>query len=86
MQMKESITIFAVGHVVSTVTEQTDEGWGQVTSRIEILPPYRRGLLGLDQFSHLRLRDAGRCHVPLIVGQRYGEPRITHDDRRQVRR
>ncbi|MGD0260217.1 MAG: tRNA (N6-threonylcarbamoyladenosine(37)-N6)-methyltransferase TrmO [Verrucomicrobiota bacterium] len=51
--MKDSITIHPIGHVSSTVTNQIDEGWGQVTSLIEVLPPHRQGLIGLDQFSHV---------------------------------
>ena len=51
--MTEALNLHPVGHVRSPVTKQTDEGWGQVTSRIDILPPYRPGLAGLDQFSHL---------------------------------
>lgn len=43
----------AIGHVRSAVTAQTDHQWGAVTSRIELLPEYRAGLAGLDQFSHL---------------------------------
>jgi RNA polymerase sigma factor (sigma-70 family) len=42
-----------VGHVLSPVTKQTDEGWGKVTSQIAVLPAYRAGLAGLDQFSHI---------------------------------
>lgn len=53
MQAKDHITLRPIGQVTSTVVNQTDQGWGQVTSRIEILPPYRDGLLGLEQFSHV---------------------------------
>jgi tRNA-Thr(GGU) m(6)t(6)A37 methyltransferase TsaA len=48
-----AIALRPIGCVRSDVTAQTDEGWGNVTSRIELLPEYRAGLLGLDQFSHL---------------------------------
>src|SRR5512140_1713799 len=48
-----TITLQAIGRVHSGVIDQTDHEWGTVTSRIELLPEYRRGLSGLDQFSHL---------------------------------
>jgi tRNA-Thr(GGU) m(6)t(6)A37 methyltransferase TsaA len=47
------IAMRPIGHVCSAVTAQTDESWGNVISRLELLPEYRAGLLGLDQFSHL---------------------------------
>jgi tRNA-Thr(GGU) m(6)t(6)A37 methyltransferase TsaA len=47
------IPVHPVGRVVCDVAAQTDHEWGTVTSRIELLPEYRFGLLGLDQFSHL---------------------------------
>jgi len=43
----------AIGFVRSPVVEPVDEGWGEVESRIELLPEYRAGLRGLDQFSHV---------------------------------
>lgn len=48
-----AINLRAIGHVRTAITEQTDASWGQVDSRIEILPAYRAGLAGLEQFSHL---------------------------------
>jgi tRNA-Thr(GGU) m(6)t(6)A37 methyltransferase TsaA len=51
--MSEALKISPIGRVSSDIVEQTDERWGQVTSRIEILPDYRQGLIGLDQFSHV---------------------------------
>jgi tRNA-Thr(GGU) m(6)t(6)A37 methyltransferase TsaA len=47
------ISLHPIGRVVCDVTAQTDQQWGTVTSRIELLPEYRGGLLGLDQFSHV---------------------------------
>lgn len=51
--MLTDLTLHPIGRVVCDVTVQTDQQWGTVTSRIELLPEYRAGLLGLDQFSHL---------------------------------
>jgi tRNA-Thr(GGU) m(6)t(6)A37 methyltransferase TsaA len=51
--MQSEISIRPIGHVVSGVKRQTDEAWGEVVSRIVVLPPYRPGLQGLDQFSHV---------------------------------
>jgi len=48
-----TISLRPIGHVRSEVTAQTDQDWGSTTSRLELLPEYRAGLLGLDQFSHL---------------------------------
>ncbi len=55
-------SIHPIGHVFSDVTAQTDQQWGIVTSRIELLPEYQAGLLGLDQFSHL-LRRPVKSHT-----------------------
>jgi len=41
-----------IGFVSSSVTEQTDENWGQTTARIVLLPEYADALTGLDGFSH----------------------------------
>ena len=49
----ESFAFRPIGFVRSPVTEPVDEGWGDVTSRIELLPEYRGGLLGLGEFSHV---------------------------------
>ena len=51
--MTNPIPVFAIGHVASVVTQQTDLGWGKIDSCIEIDPAYRAGLAGLEQFSHL---------------------------------
>lgn len=48
-----SITLHTIGYVRSEVVSQTDQDWGAVTSRVEILPQFRAGLLGIEQFSHL---------------------------------
>ncbi len=50
--MDGRITLVPIGRVVSPVTAQTDESWGEVTARIEVAAPYRPGLRGLEQFSH----------------------------------
>ena len=50
--MEESITLRPIGHVVSTIEETIDEKWGDVVSRIVLLPEYRGGLDGLERFSH----------------------------------
>jgi tRNA-Thr(GGU) m(6)t(6)A37 methyltransferase TsaA len=49
--MKE-IKLKPIGFVSSSVTEQTDENWGQITSRILLRPEYIGGLSGLEDFSH----------------------------------
>jgi tRNA-Thr(GGU) m(6)t(6)A37 methyltransferase TsaA len=41
-----------VGFVSSPVTEQTDENWGGVISRILLRPEYIGALFGLEDFSH----------------------------------
>ena len=41
-----------IGHVENSVKVQTDENWGSVQSRVVLLPEYRAGLKGLEQFSH----------------------------------
>jgi tRNA-Thr(GGU) m(6)t(6)A37 methyltransferase TsaA len=41
-----------VGFISSPVTEQTDENWGGVISRILLLPEYIGALSGLEDFSH----------------------------------
>ena len=47
-----SITLKIIGQVQSNVKEQTDELWGKVEARIVLLPEYRAGLQGIEQFSH----------------------------------
>jgi tRNA-Thr(GGU) m(6)t(6)A37 methyltransferase TsaA len=51
--MPNDIRVQPVGRVASQITKQTDDSWGAVVSRIEVLPPYQPGLKGLDQFSHV---------------------------------
>jgi tRNA-Thr(GGU) m(6)t(6)A37 methyltransferase TsaA len=41
-----------VGFISSPVTEQTDENWGGVISRICLQPEYIGALSGLEDFSH----------------------------------
>jgi tRNA (adenine37-N6)-methyltransferase len=48
-----SYAVTPIGHVVSPVTEPTDTDWGQVTARVVLEPPYRAGLRGLAEFSHV---------------------------------
>lgn len=50
--MDDLISVRPIGRVVSAVVQQTDAGWGGTTARIEVLPQYRAGLAGLEQFSH----------------------------------
>ncbi len=47
-----TITLKIIGHVESSVKEQTDEQWGQVESRVVLHPDYHAGLRGIEQFSH----------------------------------
>ena len=42
-----------IGFVKSSVTEPVDENWGRIVSRIHLTEPWRRGLKGLEEFSHL---------------------------------
>jgi tRNA-Thr(GGU) m(6)t(6)A37 methyltransferase TsaA len=49
--MKE-IRLIPIGFVSSPVTEQTDENWGRITSRILLQPEYAGALSGLENFSH----------------------------------
>jgi len=51
--MSEAFSITAIGRVSSPMTDQTDQGWGDVTSRIELQPDFERGIVGLDRFSHV---------------------------------
>jgi tRNA-Thr(GGU) m(6)t(6)A37 methyltransferase TsaA len=46
------ISVRPIGFVHSPATEKVDESWGSVESTIELLPEYRAGLRGLEQFSH----------------------------------
>ena len=51
--MSEPFRVRPIGTVRSPVTQPVDEGWGEVESRIELLPEYRPGLRGLADFSHV---------------------------------
>jgi tRNA-Thr(GGU) m(6)t(6)A37 methyltransferase TsaA len=51
MEEKE-IKFVPVGFVSSSITEQTDENWGQVISRVLLQPEYTGALSGLEDFSH----------------------------------
>jgi tRNA-Thr(GGU) m(6)t(6)A37 methyltransferase TsaA len=42
-----------IGIVKSTVAEPVDENWGHRISEIHLVDPLKRGLRGLDKFSHL---------------------------------
>jgi tRNA (adenine37-N6)-methyltransferase len=46
------IQLKPVGFLSSLVTEQTDENWGGVISRILLQPEYIGALSGLEDFSH----------------------------------
>ncbi len=46
------IALKVIGYVRSHIKEQTDEKWGDVESRIVLLPEYCEGLQGIEQFSH----------------------------------
>jgi tRNA-Thr(GGU) m(6)t(6)A37 methyltransferase TsaA len=46
-------TVRAIGRVHSSASEKVDESWGSVESMIELLPEYRAGLRGLEEFSHV---------------------------------
>jgi tRNA-Thr(GGU) m(6)t(6)A37 methyltransferase TsaA len=48
----EEIKLKPIGFVSSSVTEQTDENWGQITSRILLQPEHIGALSGLGDFSH----------------------------------
>lgn len=50
--MTTPITLQPIGVVSSPVTQQTDLGWGDVVSTIEVAEDFRAGLSGLEQFSH----------------------------------
>jgi tRNA (adenine37-N6)-methyltransferase len=51
--MKEKeIKLVPIGFVSSPATKQTDENWGQITSRILLEPEYTGALSGLGDFSH----------------------------------
>ena len=48
----DTLTIKIIGHVLSPVREQTDEHWGNIESRVVLLPAYQEGLQGMKAFSH----------------------------------
>ncbi|HUJ32638.1 MAG TPA: tRNA (N6-threonylcarbamoyladenosine(37)-N6)-methyltransferase TrmO [Candidatus Acidoferrum sp.] len=43
----------AIGRVKSKVVEGRDEGWGEVTSELEIDDRFAAGLRGIEDFSHV---------------------------------
>ena len=49
------IKIKPIGFVSSSVTERTDENWGNVVSRIMVEPEYLGSLKGLEEFSHVMI-------------------------------
>lgn len=49
---EKEIKLSPVGFVSSSITEQTDENWGQIISRILLKPEYIGALSGLEDFSH----------------------------------
>lgn len=51
--MAGGFAVRPIGFVRSPVKEPVDEGWGDVEARIELLPEYRGGLRGLEEFSHV---------------------------------
>jgi tRNA-Thr(GGU) m(6)t(6)A37 methyltransferase TsaA len=48
----DEINLRPIGSVSSSVTERTDQDWGEVRSRIVLAPEFVGGLLGLEGFSH----------------------------------
>lgn len=49
----EGFHVAPIARVSSPVTDPTDGGWGDVTSRVEMMPGFEAGIAGLEQFSHL---------------------------------
>jgi tRNA-Thr(GGU) m(6)t(6)A37 methyltransferase TsaA len=47
-----NISLKIIGYVESNVKKQTDEHWGDVVARVVLVPEYRAGLQGIEQFSH----------------------------------
>ncbi len=50
--MVRKINLTPIGYVDASVTEPVDENWGNVTSRINLLPEYKGSMSGLETFSH----------------------------------
>jgi tRNA-Thr(GGU) m(6)t(6)A37 methyltransferase TsaA len=46
-------TVKSIGTVRSSVTDKTDQQWGDVTSEIHLSPEFIAGVQGLDAFSHI---------------------------------
>lgn len=42
-----------IGRVASPIVDPTDESWGKVISRVDLLPDFQPGLRGLEAFSHV---------------------------------
>ncbi|MBI5057766.1 MAG: tRNA (N6-threonylcarbamoyladenosine(37)-N6)-methyltransferase TrmO [Nitrospirae bacterium] len=47
-----NIILKIIGYVESSVKEQKDEQWGKVDARVVLQQEYRKGLQGIEQFSH----------------------------------
>lgn len=50
---RTSYSVEPIGHVESPVAEMVDEKWGDVVSRIVLLPAFRSGIRGIEEFSHV---------------------------------
>ena len=46
------IKLEPIGYLLSSVTEQMDENWGEIKSKIILNSEYAGALLGLENFSH----------------------------------
>ncbi len=51
--MVETIPLKPIGHVLSPAEDMVDEKWGDVISRVLLLPEYKGALDGLQEFSHV---------------------------------
>ncbi len=47
-----NVSLKIIGQIESPIKEQADERWGTVESRIVLLPEYRPGLRGIEDFTH----------------------------------
>ncbi len=52
MDSNQVLFLKPIGHVINAVTEEKDEDWGQVVSRIQLEPEFAPGLRELGSFSH----------------------------------
>lgn len=48
----QELKIDPIGFVASSVKVLVDENWGNIVSRIQLLPQYKGSLVGLEDFSH----------------------------------